>query len=83
MQNIPVNVVTHTRYKSSQENKRFPVRLILTGDSTHVTVRTTVTLKIKIQLMIFIDLILIKRWNGKHFMHGDTMKSTFNKNMLD
>lgn len=45
--------MTHARYKSSQENKRFPVRLVFTGDSTHVTVGTTVTLKIKIQSIIF------------------------------
>lgn len=47
LQNAPVNVVTHARYKPSQENKRFPVRLIFAGDSTDVTVGTTVSLKIK------------------------------------
>lgn len=88
LQNTPVNVVTHARYKPSQENKRFPVRLIFTGDSTHVTVRTTVTLKIKTRLIIPKGFTEIKRWTGKYIMHSDTISSNFvaffpNKNVLE
>ena len=52
LQNTPVNVVTHARYEPSQENKRLPVRFIFAGDSTHVTVGTTITLKVKIRSIL-------------------------------
>jgi polyhydroxyalkanoate synthesis regulator protein len=46
--------MTHPRNKPSEENKRFPVRLIFTGDSTYITIGTTVTLKKRIQSFLIV-----------------------------
>lgn len=60
-QNTPVNVVTHARYEPSQENERLPVRFIFAGDSTHITVGATITLKAQIQS---ISMVLHKPKDG-------------------